>query len=67
MGKYYLGGGAFGEVFKGMKKDDPSVEVAIKVVKNATLGDTVKNEISAWKTLAGKFNHPNILKIYTIY
>jgi len=66
-GKYYLGGGAFGKVFRGWKKSDKTAEVAIKVVSGQSLGATSKNEIATWKQLAGKFNHPNILKIYTIY
>jgi serine/threonine protein kinase len=48
-------------------KSDKTREVAIKVVKAEALGATAKNEINTWKALAGKFNHPNILKIYTIY
>ena len=67
--KHYLGGGAFGQVYKGYHTKTKK-EVAVKVVAMSSLGDdggTAKKEIALFRELAGKFNHENILKIYKIY
>ena len=66
---HFLGGGAFGKVYKGYHVDTKR-EIAVKVVKMSKMGQdqgTAKKEIDMYKALAGKFNHDNILKIYKIY
>lgn len=66
---HYLGGGAFGQVFKGFSLERNYQPVAVKrmslrtLKKNADEGikKAVDHEIEAFKKLKGKLKHKNIL------
>lgn len=64
----YLGGGAFGKVWKGYHIETKQ-QVAVKEIAANTLDQkTIEMEISAYKALADKFkDHKNLLRIYKIY
>ena len=61
-----LGSGAFGKVYRGYMKENPSVKVAIKVlekIKFAKHITIIKNE---WKILR-ELDHPNIINYFGVY
>lgn len=55
--KERLGKGGFSEVFLGHDRDDPSRQVAIKVLKEVD-SDRIRKEVSILKRLEG---HPEII------
>lgn len=62
-----VGKGAFAKVFKGSLKTNPSVKVAIKVFKKASLTSSGLKAIREEVKVLWKLDHPHIVKYNEVY
>ena len=62
-----LGKGAFGKVYKGFDKSDPSFEVAIKVLDKHKMSAKDLSHVMDEVDLLKKVDHPNIVEYFETY
>ena len=62
-----VGAGAFGKVFKGSNKADPSQKVAIKVMDKTKHSEKELDHLLGEVQLMQNIDHPNIVKYYETY
>lgn len=62
-----LGKGSFGVVYKGINKDDPNQQLAIKAIDKRKLTIEEVNEIDDEIFLLTKCDHANIVNYYETY
>lgn len=62
-----LGAGSFGKVYLAENKKDPSIQIAIKVIKKTGLDEDDLNSLRREVQILQEVDHPNIVKYFETY
>ena len=65
--RHVLGKGAFGKVYKGIDKNNPEHQVAIKVLSKDKMSKKDQAKVMDEVDLLRKVDHPNIAKYFETY
>jgi calcium-dependent protein kinase len=62
-----LGSGSYGKVFLAVNKKDPSMKIAIKVIKKTGMSEDDLLGLKREVAIMQQVDHPNIVKYYETY